>query len=204
VEEAAGLKYLALGDSYTIGEGVHEQERFPFQLSLLLAKEDIHISTITYIATTGWTSDELTKAIDANNAPADYDLVTLLIGVNDQYRQLDLSAYSTCFSSLILRAIALAGNRPSRVFVLSIPDYSVTPFVAREQKATVREEIERFNLKNRQITTEAKIGYVDIAPLSREASVDHSLIAKDGLHPSGKQYQKWAAALAPVMKRALM
>ncbi len=199
----AGLKYLALGDSYTIGQSVQESDRFPAQTVKLLADQNIKVQSPTYIATTGWTTANLINAINSQNPSKDYDIVTLLIGVNDQYQHMDTGIYRTRFTALLNTSVILAANRPSRVFVLSIPDYSATPYVYQSDKARVSREIEQFNSINKQITLDNNIAYIDITPGSREAATDLTLVAGDGLHPSGKEYAKWAMLLAPVIKNAL-
>lgn len=198
-----GLRYLALGDSYTIGQSVGESERFPAQTARLLATDNEVVESIKYIAVTGWTTTNLRNAISAQNPSPNFDVVTLLIGVNDQYQHKDTASYRTNFTHLLQTAVTLAGNRASRVFVLSIPDYSVTPFVPAYDKGRVSEEINAFNEINREITLANKITYIDITPASREAANDRSLIASDGLHPSGRQYAKWAGLLAPMIKSAV-
>jgi lysophospholipase L1-like esterase len=197
------LKYLALGDSYTIGQSVQEGARFPIQTVNMLAPQNITIAPPRYIATTGWTTANLINAINAENPAADYDIVTLLIGVNDQYQHMDTAGYRTRFTTLLNTSVALAANRSGRVFVLSIPDYSATPYVSQSDKARVSKEIDDFNAINKQITLAHNIAYIDITPASREAISDPELVANDGLHPSGKKYQKWAMLLAPVIKAAL-
>jgi lysophospholipase L1-like esterase len=198
-----GLKYLALGDSYTIGQGVPENDRFPAQTVALLTAENFKVQPPVYIATTGWTTANLKNAITAQNPAAIFDIVTLLIGVNDQYQHLDTAGYRMGFTDLLNTAVALAGNRPQRVIVLSIPDYSATPYVHAADKARVSKEIDDFNAINRHVTLSYKISYVDVTAASREATNDASLVATDGLHPSAKQYAKWAVLLAPVIKNVL-
>lgn len=198
-----GLQYLALGDSYTIGQSVLENDRFPAQTVKILTGQNISIQSISYIATTGWTTANLINAINSKNLSKNYDIVTLLIGVNDQYQHVDTATYRTRFTNLLNTAVALAGNRPSRVFVLSIPDYSATPFVPAANKARVSEEIDAFNAINKEVTLTNNIAYIDITTASREAATNPSLIASDSLHPSGSQYAKWASLLAPVIKNAL-
>jgi lysophospholipase L1-like esterase len=196
-------RYLALGDSYTIGQGVATDQRFPAQTVALLRQSNIKISDPQYIATTGWTTQNLSTAINQQNPQGPYDVVTLLIGVNDQYQRMDTGGYRTRFTQLLKKSIELAGNRPSRVFVLSIPDYSVTPFVHAADKPRVRREIDFFNMINKEVTLQNNIRYLDITPSTREAENDPSLIASDGLHPSGKEYKRWAERLAPMMKDVL-
>jgi lysophospholipase L1-like esterase len=200
---ATGLQYLGLGDSYTIGQSVQESERFLAQTVKLLASQNVTIKTVKYIAITGWTTANLIDAITSQDLAPNFDIVTLLIGVNDQYQHLDASDYRTRFTALLNTAVKLAGSRPSRVFVVSIPDYSATPYVYEPDKARVSKEIDAFNAINKEITLANKIAYIDITPGSRDAATDLSLVANDGLHPSGKEYAKWAALLAPVIKNAL-
>jgi lysophospholipase L1-like esterase len=196
----SGKKYLALGDSYTIGQGVLESERFPAQIVSLLPAR---IRKPEYIAVTGWTTANLINAINDQNPRGPYDLVTLLIGVNDQYQGVDTATYRTRFTQLLQRAVQLAGAKPTHVFVLSIPDYSATPFVPQADKQRVAREIDLFNAINRQITTQSNITYVDITPSTRQVATNASLIASDGLHPSGMEYKKWAEMLAPLIKQVL-
>ncbi len=195
--------YLALGDSYTIGQSVHPQARFPAQTAALLRKEGFVIAAPVYIAATGWTTLNLAGAITTASLKPPYDLVSLLIGVNDQYQSRDTANYRSRFTSLLNKSIELSGNRPARVFVLSIPDYSATPFVAEAYKKQVSKEIDWFNTINRDVCLQRNISYSDITPSTRQALTDPSLVATDGLHPSGLEYLKWAALLAPKMKAAL-
>ena len=195
--------YLALGDSYTIGQSVNYGERFPSQTKQLLANDHIKIESPLYIATTGWTTSNLLSAITSQNPTPGYDIVTLLIGVNDQYQHVDTATYRIRFTQCLQKAITLSANRSDRVFVLSIPDYSVTPFVPAPNKAQVSMEIDWFNAINKQVTLQYNIAYIDITPGTRQAAFDSSLIAYDGLHPSGKEYNVWAKMLAPFIKRSL-
>lgn len=202
-DSGGNYTWLALGDSYTIGESVNENERFPAQTISLLKKDSLQFSTLQYIATTGWTTQNLLDAIAQQNLQNVFDVVSLLIGVNDQYQHLDTSGYRLRFTQCLQKAIALAGNKPKHVFVLSIPDYSVTPFALNDDTALIRKAIDAFNAINKEITLSYKISYTDITPLTREAKNDASLIAGDGLHPSAKEYAKWAAVLAPKVEKAL-
>jgi lysophospholipase L1-like esterase len=194
--------YLALGDSYTIGQGVQTAERFPHITASLLRQQNIAISDPQYIAMTGWTTFNLQNAINQTTLET-YDVVTLLIGVNDQYQGLDTAGYRIRFTQLVNKAVTLSGNNAKKVFVLSIPDYSATPFAPAVSKMTVSKEIDDFNAINKQITLGYNITYIDITPLTREVVNDPSLLAGDGLHYSGKEHQKWAGLLAPLMKAAL-
>jgi lysophospholipase L1-like esterase len=196
-------RYFALGDSYTIGQGVSTDQRFPAHTVAILRQNNIKIQDPQYIAQTGWTTQNLIAAINQQKPIGPYDVVTLLIGVNDQYQGMDTGGYKIRFNQLLLKSIELTGNRASRVFVLSIPDYSVTPFVSAANKPGVRREIDLFNSINKEVTLQYNVKYLDITPSTREAENDPSLIASDGLHPSGKEYRKWAERLAPMIKDAL-
>lgn len=193
--------FLALGDSYTIGQSVSDAERFPNQTVLLLRGEGIKINDPKIIATTGWTTGNLINALNATPPNNNYDVVTLLIGVNNQYQRKSTEEYKTEFTILLSRAVQYAGNRPTHVFVLSIPDYSVTPFAGGSDRPKIAAEIDQFNAANKAISLQHGVNYLDITSISRES--DPSLIAIDGLHPSGKQYKRWADLLAPLMKQVL-
>jgi len=183
---APHTRYLALGDSYTIGESVPESERYPVQLARELKMGEPEI-----IAKTGWTTDELNAAIDKANPHGPYDLVTLLIGVNNQYRGRGADEYRTQFVALLQRAIGFAGGKTKNVVVVSIPDWGVTPFAKGRDRAKIAREIDQFNAINREETLRAGARYVDITPESRQAANDTALVAGDGLHPSGKMYSEW-------------
>jgi lysophospholipase L1-like esterase len=203
VSTPGGLKFLALGDSYTIGQNVQVNERFPAQTVQLLKTQGLNISEPNYIAVTGWTTINLLSAINQQKPAQDFNIVTLLIGVNDQYQRLDTAGYTVRFEELLNKAIHHAGNRKANVFVVSMPDYSATPFVAPSSKARVSMEIDQFNAINKRITQQYNISYTDITPSTKEAANDASLVANDGLHPSGKEYRKWANMLAPKIKDVL-
>lgn len=196
------LRYLALGDSYTIGESVPEANRWPNQLADLLATQGKQ-TDITIIARTGWTTDELWQGIQEQEVTPPYDLVSLLIGVNNQYRGYDLDEYRKQFNFLLKKSIEYAGRDPRRVIVLSIPDWSVTPFAWGRDIKQIAADIDAFNAVNRKESKKAKVHYVDVTPLSREADPDKSLIAGDGLHPSGKMYAEWAKLVLPEALKAL-
>ena len=194
------IRYLALGDSYTIGESVPENERWPNQLAGLLQTNDIS-TEVTTIARTGWTTDELWQGIQAREINPPYDLVSLLIGVNNQYRGLDIAEYREEFVFLLNKAIEYAGGDAKRVIVLSIPDWGVTPFAKSRDSKKIATEINSFNSVNREETEKVGVYYVDITPGSRQVVTDSSLIAADGLHPSGKMYAEWAElAYSEVLK----
>jgi lysophospholipase L1-like esterase len=191
------IKYLALGDSYTIGESVEKAERFPNQLAALLANEGLNVD-VTIIAKTGWTTDELWQGIQAREPNPPYDLVSLLIGVNNQYRGRDLEEYREQFVFLLNKAIEYAGDDAHKVIVLSIPDWGVTPFAGSHESKKIAEAINQFNQVNREETEKAGAHYIYITAISREAINDRSLIAGDGLHPSGKMYAMWVDLTLPV------
>jgi lysophospholipase L1-like esterase len=191
------LRILALGDSYTIGEGVSPQERWPVRLAERLRAEGLTVDEPRIIARTGWTTDELASSIESAELDTEYDLVTLLIGVNNQYRGRSVEEYREQFRQLLNRAVELAGGRPERVIVLSIPDWGVTPFAQGRDRAAIAEQIDAFNLVKQVETEESGAWYVDITPFSREAARDGSLLAGDGLHPSGRMYAAWAEMALP-------
>jgi lysophospholipase L1-like esterase len=196
------IRYLALGDSYTIGESVAEHERWPNQLAGLLRTNDIS-TEVTLIARTGWTTDELWQGIQSREINPPYDLVSLLIGVNNQYRGLDIDEYREEFIFLLNKAIEYAGGDAKRVIVLSIPDWGVTPFAKSRDSKEIATEINLFNSVNREESEKAGVYYVNITPSSREAVTDSALIAADGLHPSGKMYAEWAGLAYPEVLKIL-
>lgn len=193
------LRFLALGDSYTIGESVREDERWPVQLVAGLRAQEINIEDAQIIAQTGWTTDELAAAIAEANPQGPYDIVSLLIGVNNQYRGRSQAEYRNQFIDLLNQAIAFADGDPAKVFVISIPDWGVTPFAARQDSEAIGAEIDAFNAINRAEAEKAGVVYIDITPISRRAPDEPELIAADGLHPSGKMYVEWVALIEPVL-----
>ncbi|MBV9986117.1 MAG: SGNH/GDSL hydrolase family protein [Chitinophagaceae bacterium] len=197
---ASGRSWLALGDSYTIGESVGVTDRYPAQTALLLKNDSIAIAEPQYIARTGWTTIDLQSAIAAASLKPGYDIVSLLIGVNDQYQGMDTAGYRQRFTQLLQIAIGKAAGRLNHVFVLSIPDYGVTPFGGGSAK--VSREIDAFNSINKEISLAFKVNYIDITPISREAHTDQSLTATDQLHPSAKQYLRWAELLRAAIKQS--
>lgn len=191
--------YLALGDSYTIGESVKQSESFPYQLQTALKVNNRNVENPKIIAVTGWTTDELHSAVRQAKLTDKFDFVTLLIGVNNQYRGYSLDTYKKEFSELLQTAIGFAKGRKARVFVISIPDWGVTPYAKNYSKSpqVIASEIDTFNAAAEQITIAAGVSFTNITPGSRMAATDVSLIADDGLHPSGKMYTNWVNALAP-------
>ncbi|MBE7435115.1 MAG: SGNH/GDSL hydrolase family protein [Anaerolineales bacterium] len=191
------LRYLALGDSYTIGESVEEAERFPNQLAALLADEGFRVE-VKIIARTGWTTDELWQGIQKEDITPPYDMVSLLIGVNNQYRGRNIEEYREGFIFLLNKAIEYAGGDVKRVIVFSIPDWGVTPFAAGRNTTQIASEIDAFNQVNLEESQKAGAHYVDVTPVSRKAEEDPTLVAGDGLHPSGKMYSEWAKSALPI------
>jgi lysophospholipase L1-like esterase len=198
------FSYLALGDSYTIGQSVNVADRYPNQTTALLLKDSIKFFPPEIIAQTGWTTTNLLNKINTSPpAKKTYDIVTLLIGVNNQYQGLSQQQYRTEFTSLLNRSIQYTNNNAKRVIVLSIPDYSVTPYASGSDKIKIASEIDAFNMINKEISLTAGVGYLDITPSTRMAATDPELVAYDGLHPSGKEYAKWASRLYFMIKEAL-
>lgn len=195
--------FLALGDSYTIGEGVAPQERWPQQLTVALRARGVPIADPQIIAQTGWTTDELAQALDAAALQPPYDLVSLLCGVNNQYRGRPLQEYGEQFRALLSQAIALAGERADHVLVLSIPDWGVTPFALGRDRRRIAAEIDRFNAINRQEAERRGARYLDITPLTRQLGKDPAMLTSDGLHPSGKQYAAWVKAIIDEVRQIL-
>jgi len=199
---AARRGFLALGDSYTIGEGVAEAGRWPLQLAATLRARGVAIDDPRIIAKTGWTTDELDAGIDAAHAagpiPDDHALVSLLVGVNNQYRGRSLAEYETQFAGLLERAVGYAGGEAQRVIVLAIPDWGVTPFAMQSgrDRAQIATQLDAFNAAAQRITEARGARFIDTAPVSRERGGEVAMLAEDGLHPSGALYALWAAAAA--------
>jgi len=205
-----GYTYLALGDSYTIGEQVEAKDNFPNQVTATLKEKGILFGAPQIIAQTGWTTDELQAEIKSAKLRTKYDLVTLLIGVNNEYRGRKVDEYIPEFESLLKQAIQFAGNDTDHVIVLSIPDWGVTPFAAARlpdgqgrDKTTIAREIDEYNSANESITKKYNVHYINVTQSSREAATDNSLLASDGLHPSVKEYAKWATKVAAFIQEKL-
>jgi lysophospholipase L1-like esterase len=195
-------RHLALGDSYTIGEAVAAAERWPAVLAQRLRQAGVDVGEPQIVAVTGWTTDELAQGMDAAALLPAHDLVTLQIGVNNQYRGRSLDEYALQFDALLERAIALAGGRAGRVLVVSIPDWGVTRF-AREQRrdpARIAGELDDFNACARDLAASRGVRFVDITPISRRHP---DMVAADGLHPSAEQYALWVEAILPIAREAL-
>lgn len=198
------LTYLALGDSYTIGEAVAADQRWPVQLVARLQQQGLNIGEPFIIARTGWTTDELMAGLAVQQPKGTFDLVSLLIGVNNQYRHRDTAEYRQQFRELLQQAIAFAGGKASHVLVLSIPDWGVTPFASGQDRQTIADEIDQFNQINQEETRQAGARYVDITPISRKADTDRTLLADDQLHPSGAMYKAWVELASPTVKQMFL
>jgi len=190
--------FLALGDSYTIGQSVLTDERWPVQLVAEMREAVYSIEDAEIIAQTGWTTFELQNAIESANPVGPYAMVSLLIGVNNQYRGLSITDYRQEFQQLLQKAIAFADNKPQNVIVLSIPDWGVTPFAANRDRTKIADEIDAFNAVNYDESQKNGVRYIDITAISRQAEKEPSLIASDGLHPSAKMYAAWVEIVLPV------
>ena len=203
-EGATALSYLALGDSYTIGEGVAPIDRWPRQLAARLRASGIGIADPHVVAATGWTTDELDAAIDAAQ-PGQFDFVSLLIGVNNQYRGRPLDEYRTQFAALLERAVAFAHGRSDRVLVLSIPDWGATTFGVTSGRDTsaIAGELDAYNAAARSICDARGVAFVDITALSRQHGAAAAMLVDDGLHPSRAMYALWTDAALPVALRLL-
>lgn len=199
------LRYLALGDSYTIGEGVAADQRWPQQLVARLRADGVVFGDPQIVATTGWTTDELSVGMDAATLVPPYDLVSLSIGVNNQYRGRDTANYRREFSALLQRAIALAGLRAERVVVVSIPDWGVTRFGRESGRdtAVIARELDAFNAINREEAQRRQVAWADVSAISRRAGAEPAQLADDGLHPSGLQYAGWLEPILPLARQAL-
>ncbi|GAB5518756.1 MAG: SGNH/GDSL hydrolase family protein [Rhodothermales bacterium] len=199
-EEAMAVRYLALGDSYTIGESVAEAERWPVQLAAQLRNVGYEVEEPTIVARTGWTTTELDEALDAVRLAGPYHIVSLLIGVNNQYRGQSIDDYRITFRELLRQSIGFADGDTSRVFVVSIPDYGNTPF-GESDAARIGRELDQFNAVNLEETQNLGVAYVNITDISRQERTDW--VASDGLHPSGAQYAAWVEAIEPVVLNLL-
>ena len=202
------FRILALGDSYTVGEGLETTQSFPNEIARLLSalrrpehkRRPCSAVTIDVVAKTGWTTDELLKGMsesDACGASCRYDLVTLLIGVNNQYRGRSSDEFVADFEALLKMALEFADGLPNRVVVLSIPDWGITPFAAKEKKDSflIAGQIDDFNAVIYRLAKRYRMHFINVTPWTREAQSDPGLLAADGLHPSGREYTRWAEAV---------
>ena len=200
---AAEIRILALGDSYTIGEGVAIDDRWPTQLAAMLRARGLSVATPVIVARTGWTTDELSTGIDDAGLKGTFDLVTLLIGVNNQYRGRSADEYRVQLRGLLARAIGFAGGRANHVIVVSVPDWGATPFADGRDRAKIALDIDAFNAVNRDESAHAGAPYVDVTPISRRAASEPDLIGGDGLHPSRRMYAAWVRAMLPIVLAAI-
>jgi lysophospholipase L1-like esterase len=197
------MNYLALGDSYTIGEGVLLQQSFPYQVVQLLRRGGYECNAPEIIANTGWTTDELQTALSATKLLPRYDFVSLLIGVNNQYRGRTSEEYHSQFESLLKKSVRLTGNQFSHVFVLSIPNWGLTPFANKLDQKKITEEINRFNQINRSIADQQHVQYIDVTSDVEGIAENSDLIIADGLHPSAKEYRRWAELIVEKLKKLI-
>jgi lysophospholipase L1-like esterase len=201
---ASPAQFLALGDSYTIGESVEPADRWPAQLVRWLRDDaGIDLGEPKIIARTGWTTSDLAFAVDVENPSGPFRLVSLLIGVNNQFRNSSIDQFHAQFADLLVRAIGLAGNKPGHVIVLSIPDWGQTPYAQHVDREQIAREIDQFNAVCRQECERKGAAFVDVTTISRQAGSDPSLVAADGLHPSAKMYQRWVEKMLPAVSAAL-
>jgi lysophospholipase L1-like esterase len=195
------VHFLALGDSYTIGQSVSVSDRWPTQLANELSNRGYTVAEVKYIAQTGWRTDNLKNAIDQQKPLSGFNLVSLLIGVNNQYQGGSTATYYTEFENLLKTALLLASNKPEHVFVLSIPDYAYTPY--GNGSSVISSQIDQFNSINKIITESYRIKYVDITPISRRGLQQPELVASDGLHPSGIMYGFWVREILKSVEKEL-
>lgn len=195
--------YLALGDSYTIGEQVPYAENFPNQAVQLLRSRKVELSDPVIIAVTGWTTDELAAAIRERNLKETFSIVSLLIGVNNQYRGRSVDQYKEEFTSLLEQSIHFANGHTDKVFVLSIPDWGVTPFAEGKDRAAIAKEIDAYNAAAQKISLSHKCHFIEITESTRTNGADPVYLAEDGLHPSGKEYTIWAQRFADAVAQEL-
>lgn len=201
--DSNGLTFLALGDSYTIGESVPARQRWPYILADSLRAAGIKIEKPEIVAKTGWTSGELAAALADSNITRSYGLVSLLIGVNNQYRGLSIERFRKDFKALLDNAVLLAGGKPQNVFVISIPDWGVTPFAEGRDRTRIAREIDEYNRIKKEEATKRGVLFINITDISRRASADTTLIAGDGLHPSGTMYNLWVSRITPPVSQRI-
>lgn len=196
-------RILALGDSYTIGEGVAPGERWVNVVAAALRGAGVSVEPVTVIARTGWTTGELAAAIEATAPHGPFHLVTLMIGVNDQYRGRGVDEFRAGFAGLLARARTLAGNDPGHVLVVSIPDWGVTPFARGRDAAAIARAIDAANAAAAREAGSAGATWVDVTAVSRACGADPAMLVADGLHPSAAQHARWAEAILPAARHIL-
>lgn len=197
------LRFLALGDSYIIGEGVPQEGRWPDQLVARLRSEDVEVAEPEIVAMTGWTAAELLDGIAVARPQAPFDLVSLCIGVNDQYRGADVDAFLPAFRAALGHALAFASGDALRVLVLSIPDWSVTPFAEGRNRERIASELQEYNVAMLLEVMRWGPHIVNVTGISRLAESQPDLLAEDGLHPSAKQYAMWVDVMMRPVRAAL-
>lgn len=202
-QQKKAYTYLALGDSYTVGEKVKAAESFPNQAVAFLREQQLDFKSPVIVAKTGWTTDELQAGIKKAKLQPHYDFVTLLIGVNNQYRERAVTEYAIQFEDLLKKAIRYAHSNPRHVIVLSIPDWGVTPFAEGWDRKKIAAQIDEYNVANKLIADKYGVHYIDITPGTRQAANNKELLAEDGLHPSGKEYAGWAKEIAAIIQAEL-
>jgi lysophospholipase L1-like esterase len=204
-DRSTGYKYtyLALGDSYTIGQGVAEQDQWGVQLADMLRRSNIAMAPPVTIARTGWTTSDLIKAVAEANPRPEYDLVSLLIGVNNQFQGQSIQTYRTEFRQLLQTSIALARNNPRHVIILSIPDWGATPSAQGRDRDRIAQEIDAFNAVAKEESELAGVPFIDITPITRTLVSDQSYLASDRLHYSGKMHREWALLALPEVQKFL-
>ncbi len=193
------MKYLALGDSYTIGELVEAKDNFPNQIVSIVNKQDIQLVLDKIIAVTGWTTGELNEAIEKEKPPNNYDWVTLLIGVNNQYRGQDIKLYEQELYNLLAQSILFANGRASRVIVLSIPDWGMTPFNTKRDVTKTSKDIDAYNAIKKKWAEHFGCPFIDITPLTRQYAKDEAYLTEDKLHLTGTMYKLWAEKAAKII-----
>ena len=195
--------YLALGDSYTIGERLPLHDSFPYQTVQLLRRKGLHFNAPEIVAQTGWTTFELAEKLLHTSFSATYDFVTLLIGVNNQYRKLAVEDYKTDFEFLLKKALHFTADKASHVLVLSIPDWGKTPFAANKHPKKITGEITQFNEVNKKLAEQHKVKYIDLNIEYSTSILAASSLAEDGLHYSAVEYARWAALIAERLQQLL-
>ena len=191
---------LSLGDSYTTGTGVSPQESWPVQLAMTLRLRGVYVHDPLIIAQNGWTTADLADGIRVAGPQGPFDLVTLLIGVNDQYSGRPIKEYRPAYTGLLAQAVAFACGNPQHVLVLSIPDWGVTPFAAGRDRARIASELDTYNAINQETAERNGVHYIDITPLTRRAGANPAMLAPDGLHPSGKMYALWVELILEIFE----
>jgi len=195
------LTFLALGDSYTVGTSEIYQNSWPVQLKKKLQNKKILLKKPQIIAGAGWTTEKLLEQLELKKLSPSFNLVSLQIGVNNQYRNQKMSRFQNEFSLLLEKSVALANNDTSRVFVLSIPDWGITPFARLKDNVKISKEIKAYNAIIKKKSEERGVLYIDVTKSSREALYDNSLIAKDSLHPSRKMYKSWVRKIVKELNK---